>query len=108
MREFNSELPTVLYKKGFDVVAATLEVGDYVLSPGIAVERKALDDLCQSLQSGRVLKQSEQVDICLLRLTNDVQMLRHYANSVLLVESNQKFDSKKVNGGPFQVIFCSF
>lgn len=29
-------------------------------------------------------------------------MLRHYANSVLLVESNKKFDSKKVNGGPFQ------
>lgn len=26
MREFNSELPTVLYKKGYDVVAATLEV----------------------------------------------------------------------------------
>lgn len=61
MREFNSELPTVLYKKGFDVSAATLEVGDYVLSPGISIERKALDDLCQSLQSGRVMKQSEQV-----------------------------------------------
>ncbi|XGW12374.1 hypothetical protein V3C99_013239 [Haemonchus contortus] len=89
MREFNSELPTVLYKKGYDVVAVTLEVGDYVLSPGIAVERKALDDLTQSLQSGRVFKQSEQ-------------MLRHYANSVLLVESNHKFESKIVNGGPFQ------
>ncbi|VDO08101.1 unnamed protein product [Haemonchus placei] len=85
MREFNSELPTVLYKKGYDVVA----VGDYVLSPGIAVERKALDDLTQSLQSGRVFKQSEQ-------------MLRHYANSVLLIESNHKFESKIVNGGPFQ------
>ncbi|KIH56062.1 ERCC4 domain protein [Ancylostoma duodenale] len=89
MREFNSELPTVLYKKGYDVVAVTLEVGDYVLSPGIAVERKALDDLTQSLQSGRVFKQSEQ-------------MLRHYANSLLLVESNRKFESKIVNGGPFQ------
>ncbi|KAK6044022.1 ERCC4 domain protein, partial [Cooperia oncophora] len=66
------------------------QVGDYVLSPGIAVERKALDDLTQSLQSGRVFKQSEQ-------------MLRHYANSVLLIESNRKFESKIVNGGPFQV-----
>lgn len=26
MREFQSELPTVIYKKGYDVVAATLEV----------------------------------------------------------------------------------
>ncbi|VDL75734.1 unnamed protein product [Nippostrongylus brasiliensis] len=89
MREFNSELPTVLYKKGYDVVAVTLEVGDYVLSPEIAVERKALDDLTQSLQSGRVFKQSEQ-------------MLRHYKHSILLVESNRKFESKIVNGGPFQ------
>ncbi|PIO68673.1 ERCC4 domain protein [Teladorsagia circumcincta] len=63
MREFNSELPTVLYTKGYDVVAVTLEVGDYVLSPGIAVERKALDDLTQSLQSGRVFKQSEQGEL---------------------------------------------
>lgn len=89
VREFNSELPTVLYKKGYDVVAITLEVADYVLSPTIAVERKALDDLTQSLQSGRVFKQSEQ-------------MLRHYTNSILLIESNQKFESKIVNGGPFQ------
>ncbi|PAV75187.1 hypothetical protein WR25_12140 [Diploscapter pachys] len=90
MREFNSELPTVLYKQGFDVTAATLEVGDYILSPNIAVERKALDDLTQSLQSSRVFKQSEQ-------------MLRHYKNAILLIESNQKFETKLVNGGPFQL-----
>ncbi|GMR37278.1 hypothetical protein PMAYCL1PPCAC_07473, partial [Pristionchus mayeri] len=89
MREFQSELPTVIYKKGYDVVAATLEVGDYVLTPDTVVERKALDDLTQSLQSGRVFKQTEQ-------------MLRHYANVVLLIESGTKFDSRIVNGGPFQ------
>ncbi|KAH7680452.1 ERCC4 domain containing protein, partial [Aphelenchoides avenae] len=60
MREFNSELPTVLYRRGIDLVAATLEVGDYVLSPQICVERKALDDLAQSLTNGRVFKQTEQ------------------------------------------------
>lgn len=31
MREFNSELPTILYKKGYDVVAATLEVFTFKL-----------------------------------------------------------------------------
>ncbi|KAF8363137.1 xpf-1 [Pristionchus pacificus] len=89
MREFQSELPTVIYKKGYDVVAATLEVGDYVLTPDTVVERKALDDLTQSLQSGRVFKQTEQ-------------MLRHYDKVVLLIESGVKFDSRIVNGGPFQ------
>ncbi|KAJ1358661.1 DNA repair endonuclease XPF [Parelaphostrongylus tenuis] len=93
VREFNSELPTVLYKKGFDVVAVTLEVADYVLSPAIAVERKALDDLTQSLQSGRVFKQSEQ-------------MLRHYTNSILLIESNQKFRIKNCQReGHFRYLF---
>jgi DNA excision repair protein ERCC-4 len=61
MREFNSELPTVIYKRGIDLLAATLEVGDYVLSPDICVERKALDDLAQSLTNGRIFKQVEQV-----------------------------------------------
>ncbi|CAJ0577785.1 unnamed protein product, partial [Mesorhabditis spiculigera] len=89
MREFNSELPTILYKKGYDAIAATLEVGDYVLSPGITIERKALDDLTQSLQSGRVFKQTEQ-------------MLANYAAAYLLIESNTKFELKIVNGGPFQ------
>ncbi|CAO4365153.1 unnamed protein product [Caenorhabditis nigoni] len=89
MREFNSELPTVLYTKGYDVVATTIEIGDYILSPNIAIERKALDDLTQSLQSGRVFKQIEQ-------------MLEHYDCTILLIESNRKFETKIVNGGPFQ------
>ncbi|VDK38477.1 unnamed protein product [Anisakis simplex] len=63
MREFNSELPTVVYKRGTDVIAATLEVADYVLSPQIAVERKSLDDLAQSLCNGRVFKQIDQVTV---------------------------------------------
>lgn len=61
IREFQSELPTVLYKRGIDVTVATLEVGDYVLSDEICVERKALDDLAQSLVNGRIFKQIEQV-----------------------------------------------
>uniref|UniRef100_A0A158Q8B8 DNA repair endonuclease XPF n=1 Tax=Elaeophora elaphi TaxID=1147741 RepID=A0A158Q8B8_9BILA len=89
MREFQSELPTVLYKRGIDLIPATIEVGDYILSPNIAVERKALDDLTQSLHSGRIFRQIEQ-------------MLRHYKNVILLIEANVKDDYRKVNGGPFQ------
>lgn len=66
LRDFNSELPTILYKRGIDLIAATLEVGDYVLSPNVCVERKALDDLTQSLNSGRVFKQVEQVEIIII------------------------------------------
>lgn len=61
MREFNSELPLEIYKRGMDVVAATLQVGDYVLTPDICIERKAPDDLAQSLISGRLFEQAQQV-----------------------------------------------
>jgi len=42
-------------------MAAMLEVGDYILSPDICCERKSPDDLTQSLLSGRIFKQVEQV-----------------------------------------------
>ena len=29
-------------------------------------------------------------------------MLRHYSRCILLIESNEKFKHRKVNGGPFQ------
>lgn len=58
-REFRSALPFLLFKKRFDVVPATLAIGDYILSRDIAVERKSVtgSDLQQSLLSGRLYKQ---------------------------------------------------
>jgi hypothetical protein len=41
------------WPQGFELVPVTLEVGDYVLSPDLVVERKALPDLHASLASGR-------------------------------------------------------
>lgn len=103
MREFNSELPTVIYKRGIDLQPATLEVGDYILSPTICIERKALDDLTQSLTNGRIFKQAEQVRKFLSKMIFEYfQMLRHYPSSVLLIESSEKFRRHRVNGGPFQ------
>ncbi len=51
----------------------TLEVGDYVLSPQLVVERKSLPDLVASLASGRLYHQAEV-------------MCRHYARPLLLIE----------------------
>lgn len=73
MREFRSQLPCILYAKGFQVVPETLEVGDYVLTPNTVVERKAVQDLISSLNSGRLHTQAES-------------MIRHYDTSVLLIE----------------------
>ncbi|GFH27489.1 DNA repair endonuclease UVH1, partial [Haematococcus lacustris] len=73
MREFMSSLPAVLHQQGFELVPLTIEVGDYVLSPTMCVERKALPDLVSSLASGRLYSQAEA-------------MCKHYKTPVLLIE----------------------
>ncbi|XP_033113950.1 DNA repair endonuclease XPF-like isoform X2 [Anneissia japonica] len=78
MREFRSELPSLLYKRGIDIVPVTIEVGDYILTPDICVERKSVSDLIGSLKSGRLYNQV-------------VAMTRYYKRPVLLVE----FDPNK-------------
>lgn len=73
MREFRSSLPNVLHMKGMRIIPVTLEVGDYVLSPLICVERKSIMDLFQSFGSGRLYHQVEM-------------MSRYYQIPVLLIE----------------------
>ncbi|UPR03543.1 DNA repair endonuclease XPF [Chloropicon primus] len=73
MREFMSNLPGVLHAYGFQISPCTLEVGDYILSPEICVERKAIPDLIQSFGSGRLFQQAKA-------------MAKHYRYPVLLIE----------------------
>lgn len=82
IREFRSELPSILHKKGFRIEPVTLEVGDYVLTPNISVERKSINDLIESLSNGRLYNQVNA-------------MSRSYKYPVLLIE----FDQNK----PFQL-----
>ncbi|XP_039991983.1 DNA repair endonuclease XPF [Xiphias gladius] len=73
MREFRSELPSLLHRRGLDIEPITLEVGDYILTPDTCVERKSVSDLIGSLQSGRLYTQ------CL-------SMTRYYRKPALLIE----------------------
>ncbi|KAF4523777.1 hypothetical protein B566_EDAN009009 [Ephemera danica] len=82
MREFRSELPSLLHRRGIDIEPITLQVGDYILTPELCIERKSVSDLIGSLQSGRLYQQA-------------TAMTRHYAKPVLLIE----FDQNK----PFQL-----
>lgn len=76
MREFMSSLPNVLHQKGIRIIPVTLEVGDYILSPLICVERKSVQDLFISFSSGRLYHQVEM-------------MSRYYKIPVLLIEFSQ-------------------
>lgn len=63
----------MLHLKGLVVEPVTIPVGDYVLSRDVCVERKAIIDLVQSLGSGRLYQQAQ--NMCL-----------HYSNPLLLIE----------------------
>jgi len=78
MREFRSELPSLLHKRGIDIDPVTLEVGDYILTPEICVERKSVSDLIGSLNNGRLYTQA-------------TAMSRFYDRPMLLIE----FDERK-------------
>lgn len=77
-REFRSTVPSFLHQKGFEVVPCHLEVGDYILTPDICVERKSIPDLIQSFHSGRLYNQTEA-------------MMRRFKTYALLIE----FDPEK-------------
>lgn len=86
VREFRSPLPNLLYRVGAKVIPCMLTVGDYVLTPKICIERKAIPDLVSSFKSGRLFNQCEQ-------------MFRHYEIPVLLIEFDE---SKSFSFDPFQ------
>jgi DNA excision repair protein ERCC-4 len=52
------------------------QIGDYILTPEICVERKSISDLIGSLNSGRLYNQC-------------VAMTRHYSKPMLLIEFDQ-------------------
>jgi DNA excision repair protein ERCC-4 len=73
IRELRSSLPMALYRLGVQLLPVTLEVGDFVLSTSLAVERKSVPDLFGSFTSGRLFNQAES-------------LCRHYKQPCLLIE----------------------
>jgi DNA excision repair protein ERCC-4 len=70
-----SKIPAKLWSCGFDVNALQLEIGDYVVSNDVVIERKTVPDLISSFADGRLFKQC----------TN---MTQHYQVVILLLEFN--------------------
>ncbi|XP_063676404.1 DNA repair endonuclease XPF-like [Bolinopsis microptera] len=76
MRDFRSSLPSILHKSGIDLVPKTIEIGDYILTPDICIERKSIMDLIGSLSSGRLFQQCQS-------------MCNTYKHPMLLIEFDE-------------------
>ena len=74
-RERKSGIPDLLRQAGAIIDFARLKVGDYIVSPETAVERKTIQDLLNSIYDGRLFIQCSQLN-------------EHYVKPVLIVEGN--------------------
>jgi len=77
-RERGSAIPDALVAAGLDVRLTDLPVGDYVLGPGLAVERKGPADLGASIRDGRIFDQA-------------VRLQSVFPQAVLLVEGEPRW-----------------
>jgi DNA excision repair protein ERCC-4 len=74
-REKNSGIPELLKNAGAIIDFAQLKVGDYVVSPETAVERKTVRDLVSSIYDGRLFVQCSD-------------LVAHYQKPLLVVQGN--------------------
>lgn len=74
-REKKSGIPDLLRQAGAVIDFAQLKVGDYIVSPETAIERKTIHDLLHSVYDGRLFVQCSQLN-------------EHYVKPVLIVEGN--------------------
>ncbi|HDI02123.1 MAG TPA: DEAD/DEAH box helicase, partial [Ignisphaera sp.] len=60
-REKSSKVPELLMTKGVTVIFKTLDVGDYIVSERIGIERKKALDFIKSLVDGRLFDQARRL-----------------------------------------------
>jgi len=83
-REYRSNVVRNLAIKGTSIESKQLDVGDYVLSSRIGVERKNVDDFLESLIEGKLFKQVSQ-------------LREAYSRPVLILEGENLFTKRNIN-----------
>lgn len=83
-RELTSSVAEELIRKGYKVIPAPLEEGDYIISKRVTIERKTAQDLSDSLVDGRLFDQAE-------RLSSRCE------RPVILIEGDDIFNRRKIN-----------
>ncbi|MDG7046034.1 MAG: heavy metal resistance protein CzcA [Nitrososphaerota archaeon] len=78
-REIASDVPRLLTNMGVSIQYKQLEVGDYILSATVAIERKSIQDFITSLYDGRLFKQAKAIQEAyakpLLLIEGDIAMI---------------------------------
>jgi DNA excision repair protein ERCC-4 len=94
-RERGSAIPDALVSAGLDVQLTDLPVGDYVLGPGLAIERKGPMDLGASIRDGRLFDQA-------------VRLQSAFPQAVLLVEGEPRIAEDAWRGAVCRLVEDGF
>jgi Fanconi anemia group M protein len=83
-REVRSQVARELEKLGAEIDVKTLEVGDYVVSERIAIERKSAEDFVNSLLNNTLFEQISNIS-------------RSYEKPALLIEGGGLFSARQIS-----------
>ncbi|MCS7108574.1 MAG: ERCC4 domain-containing protein [Sulfolobales archaeon] len=89
-REKSSGIPDILNRLGLTIIYKMLEVGDYVISDSLVIERKRVDDLVRSVFDGRFFEQmsklSEVCEIPMIIVEGDLNDIRYLTSKWKSIE----------------------
>lgn len=94
-REMRSGVVKTLDKLGVDVALETLEVGDYVVSNRVGIERKTADDFLSTLMDGRDL--FGQIS----------DLARAYERPVLIIEGDGLYTTRQIHPNSIRGVLAS-
>lgn len=84
VREFNSNVVRELARKEIAIEPKTLEIGDYILSDRVCVERKEVSDFLQSIIDNRLFVQIKGVK-------------NSYQRAILIIEGEELFSARQIS-----------
>ncbi len=94
-REIRSHVARFLEKMGVDVVLRTIEVGDYVLSDRVGIERKTVEDFLSTLIDGRDM--FGQVS----------DLARTFDRPVLIIEGEGLYTARQIHANSIRGVLSS-
>ena len=94
-RESRSSVVKFLEKSGVDVNLRTLEIGDYILSKNVCVERKRANDLLSSLVDKKYL-------------FNQISEIKNeYEKPLLIIEGESLYSNRNIHPNAIKGLLCT-
>jgi len=94
-REIRSQVAHALEKLGMDVSLTTLEVGDYVVSDRVGIERKTAEDFLATLLDGRDL------------FSQISDLARAYERPLLIIEGEGLYSTRQIHPNSIRGMLAS-